>query len=111
VRVETTNGCQHLLLRQLVGDPRRYWGETLREAGFEDVEVSRKEVLVFGGEGRGWDGMGDSVCAFERAFARVWGGRGAELGAPWFDIALPVLAGERRAATLTPVGCRRGEPR
>jgi len=42
----------------------------------------------------------------------IWGGRrgGAELRAPWFDIALPVLAGERRAATLTPVGCCRGEP-
>jgi hypothetical protein len=39
-----------------------------------------------------------------------WGG-GAELGGRCFDIALPVLAGEHRAATLTPVGCRRGEPR
>jgi hypothetical protein len=36
---------------------------------------------------------------------------GAELGGGWFDVALPVLAGEHRAATLTPVGCRRGEPR
>jgi hypothetical protein len=36
---------------------------------------------------------------------------GAELGARRSDIALPVLAGEHRAATLTPVGCRGGEPR
>jgi hypothetical protein len=35
---------------------------------------------------------------------------GAELGGGWCDVALPVLAGEHRAATLTPVGCRRGEP-
>ena len=35
---------------------------------------------------------------------------GAELGGGEFDIAFPVLAGEHRAATLTPVGCRRGEP-
>src|SRR2546423_7546207 len=33
---------------------------------------------------------------------------GAELGGRWCDVALPVLAGEHRAATLTPVGCRRG---
>jgi hypothetical protein len=33
---------------------------------------------------------------------------GAELGGGWFDVALPVLAGEHRAATLTSVGCRRG---
>jgi len=33
-----------------------------------------------------------------------WGG--AELGGRWFDIALSVLAGEHRAATLTPVGRR-----
>jgi hypothetical protein len=32
-------------------------------------------------------------------------------GGRWFDVAFPVLAGEHRAATLTPVGCRRGEPR
>jgi hypothetical protein len=31
-------------------------------------------------------------------------GGGAELGGRCFDIALPVLAGEHRAATLTPVG-------
>jgi hypothetical protein len=41
----------------------------------------------------------------------VCGGGGAELGGGRFDVALPVLAGEHRAATLTPVGCRRGEPR
>jgi hypothetical protein len=35
---------------------------------------------------------------------------GPELGGRCFDVALPVLAGEHRAATLTPVGCRRGEP-
>jgi hypothetical protein len=35
---------------------------------------------------------------------------GAELGGRWCDVALPVLAGEHRAATLTPVGCCRGEP-
>jgi hypothetical protein len=41
-----------------------------------------------------------------------WGGAaGAELGGRWCDVALPVLVGEHRAATLTPVGCRRGEPR
>jgi hypothetical protein len=40
---------------------------------------------------------------------QLWGG--AELGGGCFDVALPVLAGEHRAATLTPVGCRRGEPR
>jgi hypothetical protein len=40
----------------------------------------------------------------------AWRG-GAELGGGRFDVALPVLAGEHRAATLTPVGCRRGEPR
>jgi hypothetical protein len=40
----------------------------------------------------------------------IYGG-GAELGGRCFDIALPVLAGEHRAAMLTPVGCRRGEPR
>src|SRR3989440_12145160 len=43
------------------------------------------------------------------AFLGVLGG-GEELGGRCFDIALPVLAGEHRAATLTPVGCRRGEP-
>jgi hypothetical protein len=40
-------------------------------------------------------------------------GGGAELGAPWFDIALPVLAGEHRVATLTPWSAAevsRGEP-
>jgi hypothetical protein len=31
-------------------------------------------------------------------------GGGARLGAPSLDIALPVLAGKRRAATLTLVG-------
>jgi hypothetical protein len=31
-------------------------------------------------------------------------GRGAELGGGCFDVALPVLVGEHRAATLTPVG-------
>jgi len=36
-----------------------------------------------------------------------WGG---ELRGGWFDVALPVLAGEHRVVTLTPVGCRRGEP-
>jgi hypothetical protein len=36
---------------------------------------------------------------------------GAELGGGWCDVALPVLAGEYRAATLTPVWCRRREPR
>ena len=36
---------------------------------------------------------------------------GGELRGGWFDVALPVLAGEHRAVTLTPVGCRRGEPR
>ena len=36
--------------------------------------------------------------------------RRAELGGRCFDIALPVLADEHRAATLTSVGCRRGEP-
>jgi hypothetical protein len=35
---------------------------------------------------------------------------GAELGGGCFDVALPVLAGERRAATLTPVGGAPGEP-
>jgi hypothetical protein len=39
------------------------------------------------------------------------GGGVAELGGGWCDVALPVLAGEHRAATLTPVGCGRGEPR
>jgi hypothetical protein len=81
-----------------VGDPRRYWGETLREAGFEDVEVSRKEVLVFGG--RGGDGMGDSVCAFERAFARVWGGGGQNSGHRGSTLPFPfwrVSVGRRRS--------------
>jgi hypothetical protein len=36
---------------------------------------------------------------------------GAELGGGCVDVALPVLAGEHRAVTLTPVGCRRGERR
>jgi hypothetical protein len=35
---------------------------------------------------------------------------GAELGGRPFDIALPVLAGELKAATLTPVGRAPGEP-
>jgi hypothetical protein len=42
-------------------------------------------------------------------YARKEGG--AELGGGRVDITLPVLAGEHRAVTLTPVGCRRGEPR
>jgi hypothetical protein len=40
-------------------------------------------------------------------------GGGAELGGRRFDVALPVLAGEHRAATLTPPGAAevsRGEP-
>ena len=44
-------------------------------------------------------------------FAHLFGGGGARLGGRWLDIAFPVLAGEYRAATLTSVGCRRGEPR
>jgi hypothetical protein len=42
-------------------------------------------------------------------FCRFTAG-GEELGGRWFDVALPVLAGEHRAATLTLVGCRRGSP-
>jgi hypothetical protein len=34
--------------------------------------------------------------------------RGGKSRGGWFDVALPVLAGEHRAAMLTPVGCRRG---
>jgi hypothetical protein len=37
-------------------------------------------------------------------------GGGQNFGGGCCDVALPVLAGEHRAATLTPVGCRRGEP-
>jgi hypothetical protein len=33
------------------------------------------------------------------------------LGEDGAMLPFPVLAGEHRAATLTPVGCRRGEPR
>jgi hypothetical protein len=36
---------------------------------------------------------------------------GAELRRRQLDVTFAVLAGEHRAATLTPVGCRRGEPR
>ena len=39
-----------------------------------------------------------------------FGGGGAELEPRRLDIAIPVLAGERRAATLTPVGGAPGEP-
>jgi hypothetical protein len=38
-------------------------------------------------------------------------GGGARFGARRCHIALPVLAGEHRAATFTSVGCRRGKPR
>jgi hypothetical protein len=38
------------------------------------------------------------------------GGGRAELGAPSMMVALPVLTGERMAATLTPVGRAAGEP-
>ena len=38
------------------------------------------------------------------------GGGGAELGGGCCEVALPVLAVEHRAVTLTPVGCCRGEP-
>jgi hypothetical protein len=46
--------------------------------------------------------------------ARVGLGGGAELGGRWLDIAFPVLEGEHRAATLTPVSLimqRRPRPR
>jgi hypothetical protein len=39
----------------------------------------------------------------------VWGG-GARFGGGQLDIALPVLAGELKAATLTPVERAPGEP-
>jgi hypothetical protein len=42
---------------------------------------------------------------------RALRGGGAELGGRWCDVALPVLAGEHRAATLTPAGCCRDKPR
>src|SRR5947209_15142575 len=41
----------------------------------------------------------------------VIAGGGAELGGRFFDVAFLVLAGERRAATFTPVRCARGAPR
>jgi hypothetical protein len=51
----------------------------------------------------------DVVVGDERKHISPRGG-GAELGGGCFNVALPVLAGEHRAATLTPVGCRRGAP-
>jgi hypothetical protein len=58
------------------------------------------------GEGEGGDDL--YIAQRGRCVSLLLFGGKAELGGRWFDITLPILAGEHRAAT---VGCRRGEPR
>jgi hypothetical protein len=53
-------------------------------------------------------GMGSESGWMETLVCRL---REAELGGGWCDVALPILAGEHRAATLTSVAPDGGEPR
>ena len=55
--------------------------------------------------------LSHSLARLERLRSNLPPTGGKNLNHVDLDVALPVLAGERRAATLTPVGCRRGEPR
>ena len=70
-------------------------------------QVGDEDVAVFGDE---YFGEAEVYSFGGFHFVLVLKGRGAELRGGRLDIALPVLAGVHRAATLTPVRCRRGEP-